>query len=54
MAEEDIPMPTSTMIPFINTHQVDLASKYQWFKSGSINYIAEGKTFLESKLRAQG
>lgn len=50
MAEEEIPIPASTMVLFIDTQQVDLASKYHSFELVSINYISEGKDFLKAKL----
>lgn len=50
MVEEEIRVPASTMVPFINTHQVDPASRYHSFDFVSVNYIPEGKTFLEPKL----
>lgn len=46
MAEEDIPVLVSTMVPFIDLQQVDPTSKFV-----SDNYISENKAFLESKYR---
>lgn len=50
MVEEDIPVPASTMVPFINSQQVGSASKYHSLELVSFNYISDGKTFLEPKL----
>lgn len=50
MVEEDIPMPASIVVPFIDTQQTDSASKYHSFEFASVNYILEGKVFLEPKL----
>lgn len=50
MAEEDILMSASIMVTFIDTHQVDLTSKYHSYEFVSVNYTFEGKTFLEPKL----
>lgn len=49
MSEEDIPIPAS-MVPFIDSKQIDSASKYHSFKFVSINYIVESTTFLKHKL----
>lgn len=43
-------MLASTIVPFIDIHQVDLTSKYHSFKFVSVNYRPEGKTFPEPKL----
>lgn len=46
----NISVPSSIMLPFIDTHQVDPTSKYQSFEFVLANYIPEGETFLEPKL----
>lgn len=48
--EEDTSVPTTVVVPFINTQQLDSASKYHSFEFVSVNYIPEGGAFLEPKL----
>lgn len=50
MPEEHILVQASTMVPFIDSYQTDLAYKYHSFEFVSINYIPAGRTFLKSKL----
>lgn len=50
IAEEDIHVLASAIVPFINAQQVDSASKYHSFKFVIVNYIPEGEALLEPKL----
>lgn len=50
IAEEDTPLPASTMVPFIDTQQLDTVSRYHSFEFVTGNYISEGGIFLELKL----
>lgn len=44
-----LPIPASTIVPFIDTQWMDSTSKYHSFKFISINYLAKGRVFLEAK-----
>lgn len=49
MAEDDIPVPASTLVPFIGSQKMDSAFKYHSFEFVLINNIPEGRAFLEPK-----
>lgn len=50
MAEEDIHYRPRLWYPITDSQQMDSASKYYSFEFISINYIPEGRAFLEPKL----
>lgn len=50
MAKENLTIPTSTTVVFIDAQQVDNASMYYSFKFVSVNFIPERKAVLEPKL----
>lgn len=47
MVEEDIPMPSSTMDPFIDSQKMDSTSTDHSFEFVSIKYLPEGGAFLK-------
>lgn len=46
MAVENLTMPSSTLVPFIEAQQVDHTSRYHLFEFVSINYIPKGRLSL--------
>lgn len=50
MAKEDLTVPFSIPVPFIEAQQVDHASRYHSFEFVSVNYTPERMVILEPKL----